>query len=256
MRTRMFPAVVLALVAATVVRAAEAPVAAPAAAATSVPASAAPATRAEVLEELDEILVRGKRLKQVIIEAEDEFYELFNEINEDEDYDTSCPSLNINPERGGAITSRVCLPGFMATAMADWAVSKVECTDYSSYDTNMDGRMSYDESPDHAKTRWSLLDRNGDRFLSPIEYADDMQAAVVACRQPPPPQLVLMERTRDWYQHMLKVTNSDPRLKKMAGHLDDLYQELMEEQARLVQARTLQDENAPRAAPNLGPRVH
>ncbi len=251
MRTRLSLAVALCLVAAIGVRAAEvAPAESPA------PATAAPTTQAEVLEELDEIMVRGKRLKQVIIEAEDEFYALFNEVNQDEDYDTSCPTLNVNPDRGVALNTRVCLPGFMATAMADWAVSKVECTDYSSYDTNMDGRMSYDESPDHARSRWSLLDRNGDRFLSAIEYADDLQAATVACHQPAPPQLVLMERTQAWYQHMLKVTNSDPRLKKMAGHLDDLYQELMTEQSRLVQTRALQDENAPRVAPNLGPRVH
>jgi hypothetical protein len=250
----MVPAFALCFVGTLAVRAAEvAP--APAASPGSPPVTAPPA-QAEVLEQLDEILVRGKRLRQVIIEAEDEFYELFNEVNQDEDYDTSCPTLNVNVERGAARNTRVCLPGFMATAMADWAVSKVECTDYTSHDTNMDGRMSYDEAPDHSKSRWSLLDRNGDRFLSAIEYADDLQAMTVACRQPPPPQLVLMERTRDWYQHMLKVTNSDPRLKNMAGRLDDLYRELMVEQSRLVQAKALQDENAPRAAPNLGPRVN
>jgi hypothetical protein len=219
---------------------------------------AAPPAQGEVLEELDEILVRGRRLKLVIVEAEDEFYKLYNEVNKDPDYDTSCPTLNLDPDqRGSRIGTRVCLPGFMADAMANWAVSKIECTDYNSYDGNMDGRMSYEEAPDHARGRFPLLDRNGDRFLSPIEYADDVQAGTVACRPAPPPQLVLMERTRDWYDHMLKVTNSDPRLKKMASHLGDLYFELMQEQSRLNKVAALQEEGRARAAPppNLGPRA-
>jgi hypothetical protein len=250
-KTRLSLAVALIIFVAGATAAEVAPVVPPAPA-----PAAAPPTQAEALEELDEILVRGKRLKLVIVEAEDEFYALYNEVNKDSDYDTSCPTLNIDPDqRGSRIGTRVCLPGFMADAMADWAVSKIECTDYSSYDTNMDGRMSYEEAPDHARGRFTLLDRNGDRFLSPIEYADDVMAGAVACRPAPPPQLVLMERTRDWYDHMLKVTNSDPRLKKMADHLGDLYYELMQEQARLNKAAALQEEGRVKAAPNLGPRA-
>lgn len=71
------------------------------------------------------------------------------------------------------------------------------------------------------------------------------------------PQLVLMEGTQKWYDHSMKVINSDPRLQKMAGHLDDLYHELHAEQSRLTAARAALDADAipVTAKPASGPRV-
>jgi hypothetical protein len=71
---------------------------------------------------------------------------------------------------------------------------------------------------------------------------------------PPPPQLVLMEGSAKWYDHMLKVTSGDPRLKKMADHLGDLYQQLSATQKRLEKL----DAEIPvkTVKRNPGPRVH
>ena len=50
---------------------------------------------------------------------------------------------------------------------------------------------------------------------------------------PPTPDAVLMNGTTKWYQHMLAVTNSDPRLKKMADELGAMYEQLIAAQVRI-----------------------
>src|SRR5262245_12192161 len=56
--------------------------------------AAAPAEQAkapiEQVQELDEIVVRGTALRDLIADAEDEFFQAFNKANKDDDFDTSC----------------------------------------------------------------------------------------------------------------------------------------------------------------------
>src|SRR5262249_48151723 len=126
----------------------------------------------------------GENIIKAIADAEDNFYALFNEVNKDDDYDTRCVYLNIDPDNPGSqLKSRVCIPGFVTDAMADYAVF-LDC----------------------------------DKAWQPGGNPDDRRT----CYQPPPPQLVLMERSKRWAVEMMKVVNSDPRLKEQAGHLDDL----------------------------------
>lgn len=256
------------------------------AAATSPMEASSPAANAA--QELEEILVRGKKLKVQIAEAEDEFFALFNRVNTDDDYDTSCVYLNLDTEGNSTIKSRVCLPGFVADAITQSIVSKYDCTDFIprlstdiDYDKNRDGRISWREVADIAavedsarqagdtsagnvnsatdlKARFSRLDRNHDGYLTVVEYAERISSAATPsnCYQAPPPQLVLMEGTQKWYEHSMQVINSDPRLQKMAGHLDDLYHELFAEESRLQEAQAARSaESVPVVAkPNPGPR--
>src|SRR5690606_11294923 len=74
------------------------------------------------LLELEEVLVHGKRLQERIVEAEDEFYKLFNQVNKDDDYDTNCALLNLSADSGSRLNSRLCLPVFVAEAIADYTV--------------------------------------------------------------------------------------------------------------------------------------
>src|SRR5262245_14805300 len=70
--------------------------------------AAAPAAPAEEpLEELDQIVVRGESIIKAIADAEDNFYDLFNKLNTDDDYDTNCVYLQLDPTT--RINSRVCL---------------------------------------------------------------------------------------------------------------------------------------------------
>ena len=78
------------------------------------------------------------------------------------------------------------------------------------------------------------------------------------CYRPPEPDLVLMEGTDKWYKHMMQVTNSDPRLRDMAGRLDELHQELTAVRGRYRRALEAQQALAPDRTPdmrNSGPRT-
>lgn len=211
------------------------------AAAAAAPATAAAPTAVEQLQELDEIMVRGKRLLDLIADEEDDFYALFNKVNKDEKYDTSCVYLNLDPQSlTSSIKSRVCIPGFVADAMSDFAVWKMRCQppyeghdEFDCLDRNKDGRISWQEATARQEldVEFNTLDADLDGKISRDEFVNQSFGAPVTY-QPPPPQLVLMEGTKAWYDHMMKVIKEDPRLGEMAGKLDDLYRELAQVQTR------------------------
>jgi len=72
------------------------------------PAAGAPAA----MLELDEIWVHGKRLANRIEEAEDEFFGLYNSLNDDDRFDVLCGLTSL--QMGSMILQRTCLPGFLA----------------------------------------------------------------------------------------------------------------------------------------------
>lgn len=205
------------------------------AAPTAAPAATSPAAQpAEELEELAEIEVRGKRLRDEIADAEDSFYQLFNQVNKDDDYDTKCVALQL--EKNSRITTRTCIPGFVADAIVDWQVFKAKCQppyeggdEFNCLDRNQDSRISRNEATARPEldSQFMMLDANNDNSLTRDELED--AGGVLAASptyQPPPPQLVLMEGTAKWAQAMRKVIDSDPRLLEQAGKLDELYEEL------------------------------
>jgi hypothetical protein len=224
-------------------------------------AAAAPqsGTGVELLE-LDEVVVRGKALMRAISDAEDKFYELYNKLNTDDRYDTNCADLNINPENvGSRLTQRVCIPGFVADAMVDHAEWKMRCEpDFASFDANRDGRINTFEAGVNIDltVQFKDLDKNENNVLSIDEIETWLREYAMAsnCYKPPPPQLVLMEGSEAWYNHMLKVTQSDPRLLDMAGHLDDLYREWRDVQLKYTSFMK-EDDAAPTTRHELGPRA-
>jgi hypothetical protein len=203
-----------------------------------VPAPSTVAPDSLELLELDEVVVHGERLRDRIIKAEDEFYKIYNQINKDDRYDISCPYLNLSSDSGSRINSRLCLPGFVADSIADYAAFKVSCEpEFANFDANRDGRVSRMEASANADLQFQFdqLDQNDDDQLD--QYGEFRAFETWAlmnqnCYRPPPPELVLMEGTDAWYKHMLKVTNSDPRLRDMAGKLDDMHLELSSVQRR------------------------
>jgi len=243
---------------------------APPTATTPAPAPAPSADPQEHMQELDEITVHGKRLAQAIADAEDDFYQLYNKVDKDDKYHTSCVYLNIDPDHpSSGIKTRVCLPGFVADAMADWAVWKARCqppepgTGYDEFDCldrNKDGRLSWNEAQarEELGADFPQLDSNHDGMLSRQEFAAQTSAGPPAIYQPPPPQLVLMEGSKGWYDHMMKVVNGDPRLQEKAGHLDDLYHELASVQREFgkAQAATAKDQPPKVVRTNNGPRAN
>jgi hypothetical protein len=199
--------------------------------AAATPAAGQPA---EELEELAEIEVRGKRLRDEIADAEDNFYQLYNQVNKDDDYDTKCVALQL--EKNSRITTRTCIPGFVASAIVDWQVYKAKCQppyegydEFNCLDRNQDNRINRNEATARPEldAQFMMLDANSDSYITRDELEDSggLPTGTVAY-QPPPPQLVLMEGSAKWAIAMKKVIDSDPRLLEQAGKLDDLYEEL------------------------------
>jgi septum formation topological specificity factor MinE len=188
----------------------------PATADAATPAAAPAATRPEApLEQLDEIIVRGETLVKAIADAEDDFFKLYNKLNRDDDYDTSCVYLAFDPN--SQIKSRTCIPGFVADAMADQVYYAEQCK--------------------------PLQDAEGNQFSPP------------PCYTPPPPELVVLERSNAYARHLMTIIKSDPRLGQMAGHLDDLYFELTSVKQKYVKIKT-DDLPEQTTRHELGPRAH
>lgn len=223
-------------------------------AATAAPAAAAADAAVAPVEEdvvLDEVLVRGKRLERIIVDAEDAFYRLYNELNKDDDYDVNCAYVNVNADNPGSrITSRVCLPGFVADAVVDWTLFKMLCQpplegsdDFDCLDKNNDRRLSQQEvsvRPD-LYVPFMTLDTDHNGYLTRNELPSEgsiLGSGPSAPYWPPNPTLVLMEGTKAWYEHMMQMTHSDPRLLEMAGRLDELHEEYMTLQRQEAEMRT------------------
>lgn len=74
-------------------------------------------------QELDEVIVRGTpmwRLRQAIVEAEERFYTLYNELNGQDDFDVNC---RMEASLGTRIRKRICRVAFFEEAEARFAQS-------------------------------------------------------------------------------------------------------------------------------------
>lgn len=192
------------------------------------------------LMELDEVVVRGRRIQEAIVDAEDDFYKLYNQLNKDNDYDVNCAYLNNPDNPGSQIKVRMCIPVFVANAMADYNIWKSQCQppmedfdEFSCLDRNDDNRLSRQEVSARAEleSRMFELDADSDGYLRRDELPEEGFGGP-PLYMPPSPDLVLMEGTAKWTKHMMEVIRSDPRLSEQAGKLDDLYRDL-----RLAQRR-------------------
>jgi hypothetical protein len=182
------------------------------------------------LEDLDEVMVRGRRVAIAIADLEDDYYKLYNKLNKDNSYDVHCYYLNTDPDNpGSALRSRVCMPEFVIDAMLDWNQGRCEVQDFTTLDLNKDHVLSESEvagSKELLNQFWDM-DTDHDGRITYLEFnARSSDYIPTACYTPPSPELVLMAGTDKWYKQMTKVTASDPRLQKMADNLGDLYGQL------------------------------
>jgi hypothetical protein len=234
-----------------------------AASAAEVESTASPASSAADVElmELDEVVVRGRRIREAIVDAEDDFYKLYNQLNKDDKYDVNCTYLNNPDSPGSRIKVRMCIPVFVADAMTDYAIWKSQCQppmedfdEFSCLDRNDDNRLSRQEVSVRLDldARMFSLDADHDGYLRRDELPEEGFSGP-PLYMPPSPDLVLMEGTAKWAKHMMEVINSDPRLSEKAGNLDDLYGELMLTQRRASDLGAEKKENAKKAS--FRPRI-
>lgn len=156
---------------------------------------------AEELEELDEVIVTGGRLYDRIVKAEDKFFKLYNELNEDDDFDTNCANVIIDAD--SRIEQRFCMPSFFADAKAE----QVRLSQYC---------LSLQE-----KDEEGVVTSNG------------------ACYEPPSADQLFYHRRNDYVTNMLKVIDSDPDLRQIADEVEALHRERAQYENRYNELRAI-----------------
>lgn len=175
-------------------------VATPENAAAVLPSAMATEKPATEMQELDEVIVTGGRLYDRIVKAEDEFFELYNDLNEDDDFDTNCASVPIDQD--SRVEQRFCMPSFFADAKAE----QVRLSQYC---------LSLQE-----KDEDGVVTSNG------------------ACYEPPSAEQMFFHRRTEYVSNMLKVINSSPSLRKMYNQVEALHRERAQYENRYEQLRS------------------
>jgi hypothetical protein len=141
------------------------------------PAAASPMSPGT--EPLAEVEITGTRarlreMREEIVRLEDKFYQRFNELNTDDQYDVHC---NMEQPTGTLLKYRVCRPEFVSTATSEEA--KGFLGGYSVAPANMVIMAKY---PDFEKQALSVI--NKDRGLrSLIRERDAVEARYENLRQ-------------------------------------------------------------------------
>lgn len=169
----------------------------------SMAATAVEPASVEVLEELAEVWVHGKRLSDDIETAEDDFFRLFNKKNRNALYDIHCGTMSLY--HGSMIMRRTCVPGYI--------------TVYST------PAYSYAPTP---------------LFFGGIVCSGgcDTWSGSYYSYIPPPPMpsppvgLLNMQYSEKFIDNLLNVINGDPQLLQRAWHIEGLYHEMLQVQLR------------------------
>ncbi len=176
----------------------------------------------EELEQLAEIRVRGKSLAFEISDAEDDFFKLYNKLNKNGSYDISCGYMNFS---GSLIRTRACVPGFLTSRPSYGGGG---CSSYSEYTVIYDLNSS---APRY---------QSGGCFQGPAYTGPSAEA-------------LIMHRGADYVDHVIKIINSDQRLRAKVRNIDALYAELQRVQGRYDEVRGVRVVKARYVAP---PRTH
>ncbi|MEO6081440.1 MAG: hypothetical protein ABIQ86_16965 [Steroidobacteraceae bacterium] len=142
------------------------------------------------IDELDEVQVRGGRLYDRLVRAEDRFFKLYNSLNKEDDFDTNCANMPIDPD--SRVEHRFCMPAFFADALSE----KVRLSQYCT----------------------SLIARDADGNIT----------AQGPCYEAPPVQLIFFSRQDAYVNNVIKVIQDNPQLKEIAVEVETLHRERAE----------------------------
>ncbi|MEO8313949.1 MAG: hypothetical protein ABI645_04050 [Pseudomonadota bacterium] len=163
------------------------------------PVTAATEKSADQLQELDEVVVTGGRLYDRIVKAEDKFFKLYNELNDDDDFDTNCANVPI--DKDSRLEQRFCMPSFFADAKAEQVRLSQYCLSLQQKDE--DGNVT----------------SNG------------------VCYEPPTAEQIFFHRRDDYVDNMIKVINDNKELKQLAAEVEGLHRERAQYENRYEQLR-------------------
>lgn len=166
--------------------------------------------------ELDEVWVHGKRLADRIEEAEDDFFALYNALNDDDRFDVTCGLVAL--QQGSMILKRTCIPGFLAQRMPMRLRHRVsfrppsqfgmQCNSPMPATSQFEGGCQGSISENYHQAMDSYL---GDS-LAPSGFV--------------PASLEAMHHREQYAQTVMDVIRGDARLSEKAAHLAQLYSEL------------------------------
>jgi hypothetical protein len=168
------------------------------------------------LEVLDEVWVRGKSLSRVIEVAENDFFKLYNKLNEDHKFDVECGHMRLG--RDSMIMVRKCVPGFVASYAPVYV------------------RRSHNVTPICQGSSRSDSDGRVD-FSQGCYGSERTYDASYSASQGPSAALLYMHYREQYASNALKVITSDSRLLEMVRELDGLYKEMELVQNRYVHVR-------------------
>ncbi|MEO8314484.1 MAG: hypothetical protein ABI645_06775 [Pseudomonadota bacterium] len=193
------------------------------------PSSATAQATAEKLDSLEEIWIRGKRLSEMIEDAEDDFFALYNKLNKDGQYNVFCGQMALNPN--SMIMVRACAPGFAVDNFYDSLRNTV------SYSNDAPcsglGRAVVTTYPDPYRREW-----RGDTIYTSTAYTMSNCPGVGTAAFPQiPVELLLMEKRPGYAKNVLKVVGNDPRLLEKARNLGGLYDEMNLTRGRYVKVK-------------------
>jgi hypothetical protein len=207
----------------------------------------------ETLEELDEIVLQGKRLQQRIREAETRFYRVYNEVNSSPDLDVTCSFVYRDRS---SFASRIldirqgCVPMFVVNNMRAAPLYVIQtsysCTTgasnfiYSSVAANSNGQVDMYTPPG-----WSGGGLHPDTCGTSIN---------LAAPTGPSAELVWLSRRSEFQAHLARAIATDERLQELAGTLHELAAEGRTTLAMINAGRNLRMQELrciapPRAAP-------
>lgn len=155
---------------------------------------------------LDEVIVRGGRLYDRIVRAEDRLFQLFNELNEEDDFDIHCAAVSM--DQGSRIEQRFCMPEFFADAKAE----QVRLSQYCQ----------------------SLVQKDDDGNVT----------SQGPCYEPPTAEQLFFARREEYVRNMVKVIDSNSVLQKMYTEVELLHRERASLENRFQQIKDQQISDA------------
>jgi hypothetical protein len=202
-------------------------------------AEPARATGTEVLQELEEIVLYGKRLEQRIQEEEERVYQIYNEVNDQPDLDVTCDFRYLDRSSYGARiigTKRGCVPEGVARAIraqrSYGPAMSAGCTYGNVSRMTTESTMGINGSVQmYSRPNWSFGSSHG----GSCPFSGSWTVGYTT----PFAELVWMSRRSEFQTQLARVLAMDERLQDLANKLDELTAEGRESVAMFNAGRQL-----------------
>jgi hypothetical protein len=180
---------------------------------------------AATLEELDQIVINGKRIEQLILESEQRLFERYNTLNGNNDFDVDCSAKWNDDKSTGYGTTQYksgCVPLFFANAMAgERTIPLGGTTCRSSTDTN--GFFMRTPTGWGSLANSSLSSRSGGNpvVITPPFIGCNSSSTIASPRA----HLMWLDRRAAFKANLGEVIRTDPQLQALAGEFNSLMRE-------------------------------